>query len=89
MEGPEVPLYWLHITNSQNADLGGVSSETLGQWCRATTGQAGTLRLDREDGGTKLYVYDMMPCRYSLLQTVIPSVEYENTGKSVPVRTRI
>ena len=87
LEAPEQTAEWLHLSTSQNADLGGVSSETLGQWCRATTGQAGTLRLDREDSGTKLYVYDMRLCGYSLLETVIPSVEYDDTGKSVSVRT--
>jgi hypothetical protein len=34
-------------------------------------------------------VFDIVPCGFSLLQTVIPSVEYESTGDSDGVRRRL
>lgn len=55
---------WLQIWKSEQEDLGLITLETLGQWCRATTGQAGTLILDREDSGHRYFIYQMTHCGY-------------------------
>jgi hypothetical protein len=85
---PEALVLWLHISSAQHSALDGISRKTLAQWCRATTGQAGVLRFDRQDSGQEFFVFDMKSCGYSLTQTVIPSVEYETTGNSAVVRRR-
>ena len=55
---------WLQIWKSELDDMGPITLETLGQWCRATTGQAGTLVLDREDSGHRYFIYQMTHCGY-------------------------
>jgi hypothetical protein len=98
---PEKVVPWLLISDEQHEQLGGLSMDTLAQWCRATTGQAGVLRLDWQNSGTESFTFEMRPCGFcapaiplicrltripALLQTVIPSVEYTSTGRSAAVR---
>jgi hypothetical protein len=99
--GPEKVVPWLLISDEQHEQLGGLSMDTLAQWCRATTGQAGVLRLDWQNSGTESFTFKMRPCGFcapaippicrltripALLGTVIPSVEYTSTGRSEAVR---
>jgi hypothetical protein len=92
---PEKVVPWLLISDEQHEQLGGLSMDTLAQWRRATTGQAGVLRLDWQNSGTESFTFEMRTCGFcapaiptichltrspALVQTVIPSVEYTRLG---------
>jgi hypothetical protein len=57
-------IFWLYISHLTNEELGGLSPSTLGQYCRATTGQAGVLLLVWEDQWEMRFQFDMKPCGF-------------------------